>query len=57
MNISGKKQPWDTPCNGTCSTTMGGLVCRGCGRTVPEIRDWPAMTQEQRIKINQRKTR
>jgi len=56
MNINGDKQPWDTPCIGICSTTTGDLTCRGCGRTVMEIRDWPIMTNDEKIQINRRKT-
>lgn len=38
----------DTPCRGLCSHCVGDDICRGCGRTVAEARDWPAMTPEQR---------
>ena len=37
-----------TPCEGLCSHNVGDDICRGCCRTVDEVRDWPAMTQEQR---------
>jgi hypothetical protein len=31
----------DSPCIGTCSVTQWGtVVCKGCGRTAEEIRDW-----------------
>lgn len=36
-------------CRNKCSTSVGGAVCRGCGRTIEEIRDWPGMTDEQKI--------
>lgn len=29
-------------------------VCRGCGRTIDEIRDWRDMSDAQRIAVNQR---
>lgn len=37
-----------SPCVGLCSTTLGDRVCRGCQRIDSEIRDWPALTGEQR---------
>lgn len=40
MRIDGTKGPLDNPCVGVCSTTTGDEVCRGCGRTVFEIREW-----------------
>lgn len=47
----------DTPCRGTCSHCVGDDICRGCGRTVEEVRDWPAMTPEQRRQIAQQARR
>lgn len=29
-----------TPCIGVCSVSQGDDMCRGCGRTLDEIRDW-----------------
>ncbi|CAM3407285.1 DUF1289 domain-containing protein [Halomonas lysinitropha] len=37
-----------SPCVGLCSTTLGDPVCRGCQRVDSEIRDWPALSGEQR---------
>lgn len=37
-----------TPCVGTCSTTYGDLVCRGCKRFAHEIVQWNAFDREQR---------
>ncbi|MDZ7852724.1 MAG: DUF1289 domain-containing protein [Halomonas sp.] len=37
-----------SPCVGLCSTTLGDPVCRGCQRVDSEIRDWPALSCEQR---------
>ncbi len=37
-----------TPCVGTCSTTYGDLVCRGCKRFAHEIVQWNAFDPEQR---------
>lgn len=41
-------RPTTTPCRGICSHCVGDDICRGCGRTVAEVRDWHGMTQEQR---------
>lgn len=30
----------DTPCIAICSTSQGDAVCKGCGRTEDEVRDW-----------------
>ena len=38
----------NTPCRGLCSHNVGDYVCRGCGRTVEEVRDWNSYTSEQR---------
>ena len=42
MDITGDPQSLaDNPCIGVCSTAQGmDKVCRGCGRTTLEIRDW-----------------
>lgn len=29
-----------TPCIGICSVSQGDDICRGCGRTLIEIRNW-----------------
>ena len=34
----------DTPCIAVCSTAQGDAVCKGCGRTEDEVRDWPALS-------------
>lgn len=52
MNISGAKEPWDTPCIGVCSTTTGDSVCRGCGRTIDEIKCWVALSETERVMVN-----
>ena len=30
----------DSPCIGYCSTSLGDLVCKGCGRTATEVDQW-----------------
>jgi predicted Fe-S protein YdhL (DUF1289 family) len=37
-----------TPCVGTCSTTYGDLVCRGCKRFAHEIVQWNGFDTDQR---------
>ena len=34
----------DTPCIAICSTNQGDAVCKGCGRTEDEVRQWLSMT-------------
>lgn len=43
-----------TPCVGTCSTTYGDLVCRGCKRFAHEIVQWNGFDPEQRQTVWQR---
>lgn len=52
MNISGTKKDWDTPCIGICSTTTGDKVCRGCGRSLEEIRQWVSLDRAERVAVN-----
>ncbi len=34
------------PCVGRCSHNVGDDLCRGCGRTVDEVRDWNTYSPE-----------
>ncbi len=43
-----------SPCVGVCSTGLGDDVCRGCGRTLEEIREWAAMSDEERAGVMRR---
>ncbi len=43
----------ESPCIKVCQLDLENR-CRGCGRTIDEIRDWRDMTSAQRIAINQR---
>jgi len=52
MNISGDKSPSDSPCASKCSTDTQDGICRGCGRTLTEIRCWSSYTREERIQVN-----
>ncbi len=33
----------DTPCIAICSTSQGDEICKGCGRTFPEVQYWLEM--------------
>lgn len=46
--------PWSSPCIGTCSTTYGDDMCRGCGRFRGEVSTWNGLTKGMRIQINER---
>jgi len=47
----------DTPCIAICSTSQGDEVCKGCGRTFPEVQRWPEMTPGEKRAVWQRITR
>jgi len=34
----------DAPCIAICSTAQGDTICKGCGRSVDEVRHWPEMS-------------
>ena len=42
MDVEGNSQSLaERPCIGVCSATQwGDAICKGCGRTATEIRDW-----------------
>jgi|TARA_R110002020_G_C15735882_1_gene724573 predicted Fe-S protein YdhL (DUF1289 family) len=44
----------NSPCSGVCSTSMAPFDerCKGCGRTVEEIRDWETFPEFQKKLIN-----
>lgn len=44
-------RPASTPCVGKCSHNVGDDICRGCGRTIPEVRDWNSYTPEQKAEV------
>jgi predicted Fe-S protein YdhL (DUF1289 family) len=47
--------PTGSPCRGVCSaTSQGDAICRGCGRTAEEVRDWNTYSDEQKIAIKER---
>ena len=44
----------NSPCSGVCSTSMAPFDerCKGCGRTIEEIRDWETFPDFQKKLIN-----
>ena len=46
----------NSPCVGVCSTSMAPFdeVCKGCGRTVQEIRDWEKYSEFDKKIVNVR---
>ncbi|MGE0095632.1 MAG: DUF1289 domain-containing protein [Alphaproteobacteria bacterium] len=40
-----------SPCIGTCMLFPGTQMCSGCFRTVDEVRDWIAMTDDERLAV------
>lgn len=54
MSLNPRDKPDASPCVGRCSHCVGDLICRGCGRTLEEVRDWNSYTSEQKIKIKER---
>ena len=40
----------DSPCANVCVLDEF-LICKGCGRTISEIADWPFMTQAQKSEV------
>lgn len=42
-------RPRTTPCIGRCSHNVGDDLCKGCGRTIEEVRDWNTYSTEQKL--------
>lgn len=40
-----------TPCIGRCTCTLGDEVCKGCGRTADQVRDWNGYTEEKKAAV------
>ena len=47
--MSEKKK--ETPCIAVCLMDPGTNLCRGCGRTLPEIARWGRMDSAERLQI------
>jgi predicted Fe-S protein YdhL (DUF1289 family) len=46
----------DAPCIAICSTSQGDAVCKGCGRSFDEVRDWQDDTPAQQRAVWRRIT-
>lgn len=53
MSVMRPNKPDSSPCIGYCSHNVGDDICKGCGRTIPEVRDWNTFTSEQKIEVKQ----
>lgn len=51
MSVMRPNRPDSSPCVGRCSHNVGDDICKGCGRTIPEVRDWNQLTSEQKIEV------
>jgi hypothetical protein len=41
----------ETPCVDNCEIDRQSGLCRGCGRTIPEIAGWASMSSAERRRI------
>ena len=46
----------DSPCIAICSTSQGDAVCKGCGRSFDEVRDWTEYTPAEKRAVWRRIT-
>ena len=46
-----RSSPTASPCIGRCTLTTGDTVCRGCGRTEEEFRDWNTYSDAKKIEV------
>ncbi|WOF81911.1 DUF1289 domain-containing protein (plasmid) [Pseudomonas sp. FeN3W] len=51
MSVLRPNQPDSSPCVGRCSHNVGDEICRGCGRSIPEVRDWNQYSSERKIAV------
>ncbi len=55
MSVLGKRTIHSSPCVGICSATaLGDSICKGCGRTAEEVRDWNGYDNVKKERINKR---
>ena len=40
-----------TPCIGRCTCTLGDDICKGCGRTADQVRDWNGYSDAEKSAI------
>jgi len=53
-SVLGEASLSSTPCRGVCSTTIGDLRCKSCGRHQEEITNWNSFNDVQKKIINLR---
>lgn len=54
MSTSNTRDKSDSsPCIGKCSHNVGDYICKGCGRTVEEVRDWNNLSPEFKIAVKE----
>lgn len=41
-------------CVGRCSHNVGDAICRGCGRTVDEVREWGRFSDAEKLAVKAR---
>lgn len=51
MSVMRPNKPDSTPCVGVCSHSVGDVICRGCGRSVPEVLHWNQYSSKQKIEV------
>lgn len=51
MSVMRPNRPESSPCIGRCSHNVGDDICKGCGRTIPEVRDWNQYSPEEKIAV------
>ncbi|AFH14702.1 hypothetical protein LU11_gp171 [Pseudomonas phage Lu11] len=42
-------RPRTTPCIGRCSHNVGDEICKGCKRTIAEVRDWNTYSPDEKM--------
>jgi uncharacterized protein len=45
------EHPPVSPCNGICTLDPASGFCRGCGRTIEEIAQWPRLSAEEKRRV------
>lgn len=53
-SVQGESSLSGSPCRGVCSTTIGDLRCKSCGRHQKEITDWQSYSDLRKKIINLR---
>ena len=54
MTPNPRDTPTGSPCIGVCSaTSLGDLICRGCGRTKYEVDNWNTFDDATKIMVKE----